>query len=141
MTEESHWPPEAGDYGSEPACSCTTESFATPGGEIVVLRVVGEIDVASLGFLRARLDAVLCGTRHHLVVDFAAVSFCSVRGFAVLAATADLATALGIGYALVLPTVLARYWAMLPFAEIQLYHSVAQAVVNIRADQAMGDLA
>jgi hypothetical protein len=60
----------------------------------------------------------------------------------VLAAADQRAAEIGMEYALIdLPPSLERYWSLLPFGQIQRYRSVAQAVINIRADQILDDLA
>ena len=64
-----------------------------------MLRVGGEIDLATRPVLHAELTRALDGAPAHLVVDLAAVAFCCVRGF-VPPETSVAATATGTGYAL-----------------------------------------
>lgn len=123
--------------------SCTARSWACPGGNIVELRVAGEIDRLTHPAVRAALDAALDGavdqTSGHLVVDLSAVTFCCVRGFALLADTARVAASNGTGYALSgLPPQLARHAQMLwvaDLAAIRCFRSAAVAVTAIRVEQ------
>ena len=141
MTHETFRRCLAADSELEPALSCTTEAFTAPGGRIVVLRVVGEIDMASLPTLRGWLDGALSGAATHLLVDLNEITFCSVDGFCELATVDNRAAEIGVGYALIgPPTWFELYWSMLSLGQIQRYRSVAQAVISIRTDQAVGDL-
>jgi len=104
----------AGDAPDSAGCWCTTESWACPTGEIVVLRVHGEIDLRTRPTVQAALTAALSRRPHHLVVDVADVTFCCVRGFALLADTGTTAAAHGTGYAICgLSPRLERYATML----------------------------
>lgn len=80
-------------------CSCDTESWESAGGEILVVRVVGELDLATQPQARAALDDAVARTPRHLVVDLAGVTFCSVRGFALFAETGFAAADRGIAWA------------------------------------------
>ncbi len=81
-------------------CSCDIESWESAGDEILVVRVVGELDLATQQQVRAALDDALARTPRHLVVDLAGVTFCSVRGFALFAETGFAAAHRGIAVAL-----------------------------------------
>lgn len=125
--------------------SCTAEPYACPGGSIVLLRVAGEIDPLTQPALHAALVAGLDGaldrTVRHLVIDLAGVTFCCVRGFALLAdtAAAAAATGTGTGYAISgMPAHLQRYARLLwaDQAPIPRYRSAAVAVTTIRREQA-----
>lgn len=127
--------------------SCTAQSWTDPGGDIVVLGVAGELDRLTCPLLSAALDAALDGAvsrvARHLVVDLAGVTFCCVRGFALLADTAAVGAVAGAGYAISgLPVHLQRHARMLwvDRAPIRRYRSAAAAVSAIRAEQAAGYL-
>jgi anti-anti-sigma factor len=133
--------------------SWTTESLSgvdLVGGQIVVLRVFGEIDLLSYPLLHTALDAALFGAvdqpTSHLVVDLAGVTFCSARGFTLLADTARAAAACTVDYALSGGDVhLERYRRILDAVDITDQHpterrravpryvSAASAVIAIRA--------
>jgi anti-sigma B factor antagonist len=90
-----------------PTIHCSTPSAvscwnlgieAGPVGNIVVVRVAGDIDMLTLPLV---WGAVITALDHHpadLVVDISEVGFCGVRGFALLAAIARVTAAGGIGY-------------------------------------------
>lgn len=80
-------------------CSFDTESWESAGGEILVVRVAGELDLATQPHARAALDDALARSPRHLVVDLAGVTFCSVRGFALFAETGFAAAGRGIDLA------------------------------------------
>lgn len=136
------------DSFGDTAVSCSAESWRCPGGDIVVLHVAGEIDLLTDPTLRAALDAVLDGAvdraTRHVVVDMAGVTFCGVRGFALLADTGRVAAARGTGYAISgLAPHLQRHAQLLwtgggavGRAAIRRYRSAATAVTAIRADRA-----
>lgn len=123
--------------------SCTAQSWTCHGGNIVELRVAGELDQLTCPALRAALDAALDGaldrTARHLVVDLAGVTFCCVRGFALLADIGRSAVAAGTGYAISgLPLHLERHSRLLwaDRVPIRHYRSAAVAVTAIRIEQA-----
>jgi anti-sigma B factor antagonist len=127
-----------------PANSCpagwswSTEPLPSRDGTIVVLRMGGEIDMLSQPDLQTALTDTLIGRPRHMVVDLAAVTFCWVQGLALLAETAEIATANGTGYALSgLPTTLQRHVHLLwADAFPTTYRTTAIAVSAIRADHA-----
>lgn len=146
ITSEPVSPETSGDT-SATVVSCTAQSWPGLGGRIVVLRVVGEIDLITYSTVQAALDAGLFGAvdrpTSRLVVDLAGVTFCGVRGFALLAQTAAVAAANGTGYALSGCSVhLERWWRILeaihPWPGINAvarYVSTASAVIANLADQ------
>jgi anti-sigma B factor antagonist len=79
-------------------CECSAAVLSSPVGDLVVLRVAGEVDLASVAVLDAALDEVLDRRPDHLVVDLTDLTFCSARGFATLARAARTAEANGITY-------------------------------------------
>ncbi len=119
------------------ACSCELQTEPGPVGPILVLHVAGEIDLLTLPLLQNALTAAVEQRPGDLVVDLAAVGFCCVRGFDVLAALAATAQANGTAYALSgLPPHLDRFGAMLWSGQPCVrYRSTAAAVTAIRVDQ------
>jgi anti-anti-sigma factor len=89
-------PERSGQAG--PSCSCSVTSLPSPTGEVVVLRVAGEVDLHSLPVLRAALAEVFERRSDHVVVDLVELGFCSVGGLALLAGAAATATAQGTEY-------------------------------------------
>lgn len=115
--------------------SCTTESLQCATGEIIVLRVVGEVDRYTVPILQAALEDSLDQHPAHLVLDLARMSFCSMRGLALLTQTDLIAAEDATGYALsgVLPHI-DRVWALCCGDDRPVrYHSTAAAVTAIRA--------
>lgn len=123
---------------THPGCECEIQTETGPTGAIVVLHVVGEIDLASAPLLRTALAAALDRAPADLVVDLAAVSFLSVPGFALIAATAHTARTRGIGYAVSgLSSHMDRVATILwPDDHLTRYRSTAAAVTAIRIVQA-----
>lgn len=122
------------------ACQCRTESFSCPTGEILVVRVSGDIDQMSEPTLAAALTVAVAAAPRHLLVDLAAVTFCSGHGLGMLVSdTAPAATARGTRYALTglsahLNRVCSVLWGtQLP---VRCYRSVAGAVTAIRSAEA-----
>jgi anti-anti-sigma factor len=114
---------------------CAIESLPCAAGEIIVLRVSGEVDVCHVPILQAALDAGLDRRPAYLVVDLARMTFCSARGLDLLTQTGRTAAENATGYAVsgVLPQT-ARVWTLcwdddrLPVR----YRSTAAAVTAIR---------
>lgn len=118
------------------ACSCDLGTETGPAGDIVVLRVSGEIDMLTLPPVATALTAALERASADLVVDVAGIGFCCVRGFALLADTAHAADHRGINVAVSgLHPHLARIATLLwPEQHLLRYRSVAAAVTAIRID-------
>lgn len=72
------------DPGTGTSCSCQTTSSPTPAGEIVVVRVFGEVDLSSDHVLQAALTEAARRRPSHLIVDLVGTTFCSMRGLAFL---------------------------------------------------------
>lgn len=128
-----------GDTAGPASCSCTAIPLFSPAGEIIVLRVSGEVDLATIDLLRAALDALLDQRPYHLVVDLAALSFCDGQGLDELVTAACTAARNGTGYAISAPSAQAdRLWSTLwPAAEVPIrYPNAATAVLAAVADQA-----
>jgi anti-anti-sigma factor len=115
-------------------CECAIEPG--PGGDIMVLRVAGEIDMLTIPVLQDALGAAVSRHPADLVVDLAGVDFCCVRGFALLAAADRTAQTCGTGYALSGLTLHLNRLATLLDREQRCvrYRSVAAAVSAIRVD-------
>jgi hypothetical protein len=112
---------------------------AGPVGNIVVVRLAGDLDMLTLPLGWA---AVITALDHHpadLVVDLSEVGFCGVRGFALLAAIARVTAAGGIGYTI---SGLGRHHergANLSWTDVQIVRArnAAAAVLAIREAQAL----
>jgi anti-sigma B factor antagonist len=120
-------------------CACTVSSVSLSAGDIVVLRVAGEIDLGTDAVLRCALDAVLDQQPAHLVVDLAELRFCSARGMSVLVAAAVSAAAHGTQYAVSgAPGRITRFWSMLwPVGQLPVqFPTTVAAVLSALADQA-----
>lgn len=119
------------------ALSCTTESLLCSAGEIIVLRVGGEVDLCTLPILRAALDDGLNQHPAHLVVDLTRMSFCSARGLTVLTQTGRTAAEKETGYAVsgTSPQI-DRIWPLVWDDDLPVrYRSTAAAVTAIRAGE------
>lgn len=81
------------------ACSCRTTSLPTPAGEVIVLRIAGELDIASGQLVQTALRAVFAHPPSHLLIDMSGLTFCDVGGLALLVQAGSTAAAAGIGYA------------------------------------------
>lgn len=118
--------------------ACTTDSLFTPAGEIIVLRVSGEVDLVTLPVLEAALNANLDQEPDHLLLDLAGVTYCCVRGIALLVTTAGYAAGQGVGYVVSgVPAWLDRIWQIV-FTDGPpvRYRSAIAAVTAIQAQQA-----
>lgn len=78
-------------------CRFTVTVLPSAEGNIVVLRVTGEIDLCTAGLLEIAVRNVVSQRPEHLIVDLAGVRFCGARGLAVLV---DAAADHGVRYAL-----------------------------------------
>ena len=71
-----------------------------PGGEIILRRVTGEVDVFTIDILRDALEDSLKRCPSDLVVDLAGLTFCTASGVAPLVCAGQTATKRGIRHAL-----------------------------------------
>jgi anti-sigma B factor antagonist len=119
--------------------SCTAERVSSLHGAIVVLRVSGEIDLLNHLELRLALTDSINGGPRHLIVDLAAVTFCSVQGLGILVETRAVATANGTDYVLSgLSASLRRHCTVLSRDALPTqYRTAATAVSAIRAGRAV----
>lgn len=124
-----------GDLSTWCRLSCTIESSQCSAGEIIVLRVAGEVDLGTVPILQAALDEGLHQDPAHLVVDLSQMTFCSAQGLDLLTQTHRITTAKATGYAITgVPAHTNRVWALcwgdaLPIR----YHNTAAALTAIRA--------
>lgn len=115
--------------------SCTTEALLCSGGEIIVLRVGGELDLCTLATLQSTLDDCLNQRPAHLVVDLARMTFCSVRGLTLLTQADRIAAAKATRYAVsAVPSRIDRIWTLMWNGDLPVrYRSIATALTAIRA--------
>lgn len=120
------------------SCLCTVESFSSPVGEIILLRVVGEVDLATISVLETTLAASIGQPQTHLIVDLARLHFCSARGMAVLLRAGAIAADRGLGYAISsVPSYLDRIWEAFWPEELPIrYESAATGMHAIRTRHA-----
>ena len=116
---------------SSSLCHCSTAPLPSPAGDIIILRVAGEVDLQSLAVLDAALDDVLDRRPDHLIVDLAGLVFCSFQGVAAIARTARAATAGGVRFSMgsaspELARVWQHYW---PAGEAPPVHQTTATVV------------
>lgn len=114
-------------------CWCTMESLPSRTGEIVVLRVAGDVDLATLSVLEWALASSIARQPMHLVVDLAGLEFCSARGMSMLFRAGVTARERGFGYAISnVPPHLDRIWQTLWPDELPpRYRNVGTAVTAI----------
>lgn len=101
-------------------CSCTATSTPSPAGEVLVLRVAGEVDLLTIAILQDALTSGLARGPRHLLVDLAELTFCSVRGLSLLVQAGRTATGQGTGYSVAaVSRGTNRAWAVLwPVSEL-----------------------
>lgn len=114
-------------------CSCTAMSLTSPAGEVIVVRVTGEVDLFTISVLRDALADSLARGPCDLIVDLAAMTFCDVRGLTLLVQTGATAAGSGIGYVLAAaPDQARRVWALL-WPDAELPTRVPSAAVGVLA--------
>jgi anti-sigma B factor antagonist len=86
---------------SAPEQSLTVTALPSSVARVLVLRVVGEVDLVTVGGLRDQLPKYLRSDYRGLVLDFTGVSFLAGRGIGVLLEMADQARTEGIALWLV----------------------------------------
>lgn len=119
-------------------CFCTTEVVPTPHGEIVALRVAGDIDAATLSVLHGGLTEAFARYPAHVVVDISEVSFCTIRGLVVLAEAQHIADAHATTYAVSgVSSWAERLWPMLlPLDDLPRRYRTAAAGISAALDGA-----
>ena len=112
-------------------CECTAVSFGAPPDDVIALRVAGEVDLLTGPVLQAALADSLARGPCDLLVDLAAMTFCDVRGLAMLVQAGSTAAERGVGYAVAAaPRQVRRIWPMLwPAAELPVHYPSAAAGV------------
>jgi anti-anti-sigma factor len=80
--------------------SWNVDPLPSQDGNIVVLRMGGEIDMINQPELQNALTGALADRPGYMIVDLAAVTFCWVQGLVLLGETAAIAAGNGTGYAL-----------------------------------------
>ena len=102
-------------------------------GEMVVLRVVGEVDLCTVAVLRSALGKGLAAHPAHLLVDLAAMTFCCARGLELLTQTAHSAAGTATSFAVsgVSPQI-TRIWILGWDGDLpSRYRSPAAAMISI----------
>lgn len=136
----------AGDINGPAAwcsLSCTTQSVLCAEGEIVVLRVAGEVDLRTVAVLRAALGEGLAAQPIYLLVDLAAMTFCCARGLELLTQTAHSTAGKATSFAVsgVSPQI-ARMWILGWDGDLpSRYRSTAAAMTAILGCQVRSDVA
>jgi len=112
-------------------CSCTAMSIPAPAGEVLVLRVAGEVDLLTIAVLQGALNSGLARGPCHLLVDLAGLTFCCVRGLALLVQAGRTASGQGTGYSVTAASRQAnRAWTVLwPVSELPTQYPTAAAGV------------
>jgi anti-sigma B factor antagonist len=112
-------------------CSCTATSIPSRAGEILVLRVAGEVDLLTITVLQGALTSGLARGPCHLLVDLAELTFCSVRGLSLLVEAGRTAAVQGTGYSVTAASRQAsRAWTVLwPVSELPTQYPTAAAGV------------
>jgi hypothetical protein len=113
------------------SCSCTATSIPAPAGEVLVLRVAGEVDLLTIAILQGALTSNLARGPCHLLVDLAGMTFCCVRGLSLLVQAGRTAAGQGTGYSVTAASRQAnRAWTVLwPVGELPTRHPTAAAGV------------
>ena len=95
-------------------CECTAVSLGAPPEDVIVVRVAGEVDLFTGPVLQAALADSLARGPCDLLIDLAAMTFCDVRGLAMLVQAGATAAECEVGYAVAAaPRQLRRVWPML----------------------------
>lgn len=121
-------------------CSCTATSMASPAGEVIVVRVAGEVDLLTISYLRDALADSVARDPCDVIVDLSAMTFCDVRGMAALVEAGATAAGRGIAYGVAAaPALVNRVWPLLwPEGELpRRFPNAAVGVLSAMARQAM----
>jgi len=103
-----------GGVAVELLCECTAVSLGAPPDDVVVVRVAGEVDLFTGPVLQAALADSLARGPCDLLIDLSAMTFCDVRGMAMLVQAGATAAERGVGFAVAAaPRQLRRVWPML----------------------------
>lgn len=121
---------------NDPAAWCsfcwTTESVFCAAGEIIVLRVVGEVDMCTRSILQAALGVGLDCHPAHLLVDFTRVTFCSAQGLALLIQTGRTAAEEATSFAVCgVPPQIYRAWTLVGDDDLPICYLTTDAAVTV----------
>ena len=121
--------------GWAPETFLTVTALSCSAQEVVVLRVVGEVDLATLGWLREHLHKYVSSNYRGLVLDCTEVSFLAACGISLLVEIAERAHAEGMALRLVTHTPLVLRALQLTLADqlIPRAATVAEAVARCAA--------
>ncbi|MDQ4009421.1 MAG: STAS domain-containing protein [Actinomycetota bacterium] len=121
--------------GCAPEKFLTVTALSCPGQGVVVLRVVGEVDLATLGWLREHLHKYVSSDYRGVVLDCTEVPFLAACGISLLVEIAERAHAQGMALRLVThtPLVLRALQAALADQLIPRAATVAEAVAQCAA--------
>lgn len=96
-------------------CFCSAISARWPQGELIILRVSGEVDLSTLPVLEGALADALRRQPRCLIVDLSELTFCSVRGLTVLSQVGLTAAGQGTEYTMCeVSRHLNRVWMTMP---------------------------
>ncbi len=110
---------------------CGRESVFCAAGEIIVLRVGGEVDLCTLPILQAALGAGLDRRPAHLLVDLAGVTFCSAQGLDLLIQIGRTAAEKAVSFAVVgVPPQLYRVWTLLGDGDLSIRHPTIDSAMT-----------
>ena len=90
--------PRAEAVDAVASCSCTATAVPARAGEVLVLRVTGEVDLLTVAVLQGALTSSLARGPCHLLVDLAELTFCNARGLSLLVQAGRTAAGQGTGY-------------------------------------------
>lgn len=136
-------------------------TILTAGGPTVVIGVRGDVDIATVGVVEDAVRVALRSRPAHLVLDLVGVTFCGVRGMALVITTAAAAAELGVAFSVCGASAQAvRLWPLLwntstqpacfrdvaaavgqgcSAGEAAVEHRVAERAVGVgRAEQGLG---
>jgi anti-anti-sigma factor len=121
-------------------CSCTPMSIPAPAGDVLVLRVTGEVDLLTIPTLQSALISSLARGPCHLLIDLAEMTFCSVRGLSLLVEAGRTAAGQGTDYSVTAASRHAnRAWTLLwpvgerPTQYLTAAAGVAAAMAGVRS--------
>jgi anti-sigma B factor antagonist len=112
-------------------CTCSATSIPAPAGQVLLLRVAGEVDLLTIEVLQGALTSSLARGPCHLLVDLAELTFCSVRGMGLLVQAGRTAAGQGTGYSVTAAShQVNRAWTLLwPVSELPTQYPTAAAGV------------
>jgi anti-sigma B factor antagonist len=123
------------DPGWAPEQSLTLTALPSSVEEVLVLRVVGEVDLATVGHLREQLRHYIPSKHRGVVLDCTGVSFLAACGIGLLVEMAEQARAEGMTLRLVVRSRLVQKALQLTLADLLISgaSTVAEAVAQCAA--------